>query len=97
MHNERKKWIPHHTPGHSPGHVVYYHQKDNVLIGGDLFTSRRQRIRKPMSIFTANMAQAIKSGQIVKKLKPKSLCVCHGNEVQDPHKQYDLLREKMLS
>src|SRR5208282_614094 len=25
-----------HTPGHSPGHVMYYLPKQNVLIGGDL-------------------------------------------------------------
>jgi glyoxylase-like metal-dependent hydrolase (beta-lactamase superfamily II) len=25
-----------HTPGHSPGHVVYYFPKENLLIGGDL-------------------------------------------------------------
>ena len=25
-----------HTPGHSPGHVVYYLPKEGVLIGGDL-------------------------------------------------------------
>jgi len=25
-----------HTPGHSPGHVVYYFSKEDLLIGGDL-------------------------------------------------------------
>ena len=25
-----------HTPGHSPGHVVYYLPKEGVLVGGDL-------------------------------------------------------------
>jgi hydroxyacylglutathione hydrolase len=25
-----------HTPGHSPGHVVYHFPKENVLVGGDL-------------------------------------------------------------
>jgi glyoxylase-like metal-dependent hydrolase (beta-lactamase superfamily II) len=25
-----------HTPGHSPGHVVYHFPKENLLIGGDL-------------------------------------------------------------
>ena len=24
------------TPGHSPGHVVFYHPKDKILIGGDV-------------------------------------------------------------
>jgi len=25
-----------HTPGHAPGHVMYYCASENVLIGGDL-------------------------------------------------------------
>jgi glyoxylase-like metal-dependent hydrolase (beta-lactamase superfamily II) len=25
-----------HTPGHSPGHVMYYFPEENVLVGGDL-------------------------------------------------------------
>jgi hydroxyacylglutathione hydrolase len=25
-----------HTPGHSPGHVMYYFESDGVLVGGDL-------------------------------------------------------------
>jgi glyoxylase-like metal-dependent hydrolase (beta-lactamase superfamily II) len=25
-----------YTPGHSPGHVAYYLQRENVLVGGDL-------------------------------------------------------------
>jgi glyoxylase-like metal-dependent hydrolase (beta-lactamase superfamily II) len=25
-----------HTPGHSPGHVVYHFPKEKVLVGGDL-------------------------------------------------------------
>jgi hydroxyacylglutathione hydrolase len=25
-----------HTPGHAPGHVMYYFEKDQILVGGDL-------------------------------------------------------------
>jgi glyoxylase-like metal-dependent hydrolase (beta-lactamase superfamily II) len=25
-----------HVPGHSPGHVVFYSQKEGILIGGDV-------------------------------------------------------------
>lgn len=79
--------IPIHTPGHSPGHVVYYHKEDRVLIGGDLFTSKNGRLRKPMAMFTSDMGQAVKSGRIVEKLKPNVISICHGNDVQLPHKQ----------
>jgi glyoxylase-like metal-dependent hydrolase (beta-lactamase superfamily II) len=39
---------PYFTPGHSPGHVVYYHEADDVLLAGDLFNSKNGNIRRPM-------------------------------------------------
>lgn len=80
---------PYLTPGHSPGHVVYYHEQDRVLLAGDLFTSKRGEIRKPMAMFTADMAEACRSGAIVKQLNPKRLEVCHGGPVFNPAGQVD--------
>src|SRR5699024_4050980 len=34
------QWI--HTPGHSPGHVSFYREKDKTLIAGDAFTTVKQ-------------------------------------------------------
>jgi glyoxylase-like metal-dependent hydrolase (beta-lactamase superfamily II) len=79
--------IPIHTPGHSPGHVVYYHQEDQVLIGGDLFTSKNGQLQKPMAMFTADMKEAVKSGRVIEKLKPNLVSICHGNDVKEPYKQ----------
>ncbi|MGZ4123234.1 MAG: MBL fold metallo-hydrolase [Tumebacillaceae bacterium] len=75
---------PYLTPGHSPGHVVYYHEQDQVLMTGDLFTSRNGKLHRPMPMFTADMAEAIRSSAIVGQLKPKRLEVCHGKPVFDP-------------
>ncbi|QYR20649.1 MBL fold metallo-hydrolase [Paenibacillus sp. sptzw28] len=82
---------PYLTPGHSPGHVVYYHEQDQVLLAGDLFTSKKGRLRQPMAMFTANMQEAIESSAIVRKLKPKPkrLEVCHGTPVMQPAEQMD--------
>ncbi|MDF2670049.1 MAG: fold metallo-hydrolase, partial [Paenibacillus sp.] len=80
---------PYHTPGHSPGHVVYYHEHDRVLLAGDLFTSRKGQLRKPMAMFTADMAEAMRSAAIVGKLKPARLEVCHGQSVLQPAEQLD--------
>ena len=52
---------PYLTPGHSPGHVVYYHEQDQVLLAGDLFTSKKGKLHQPMSMFTADMAEAVRS------------------------------------
>lgn len=82
---------PYLTPGHSPGHVVYHHEADDVLLAGDLFTSRNGKLRKPMAIFTGDMQQALESGQIVGRLKPQRLEVCHGGSVVEPARQLDAL------
>ncbi|TVP82444.1 MAG: MBL fold metallo-hydrolase [Alkalicoccus sp.] len=83
------------TPGHTPGHTVYYHQEDNVLLGGDLFTSSRKgKLRRPIPLYTYNMQLAVASGSIVKYLQPEILSLCHGTDIRQPHRQYDLYAEK---
>lgn len=72
---------PYLTPGHSPGHVVYYDETDKVLLAGDLFTSKRGKLHRPMAMFTADMAEAVKSIAIVKTLKPRRVEVCNGGPV----------------
>jgi glyoxylase-like metal-dependent hydrolase (beta-lactamase superfamily II) len=80
---------PYFTPGHSPGHVAYYHQQDQVLLVGDLFTAKKGKLRKPMTMFTADMAEAIRSSSIVRELKPLRLEVCHGTTVHHPANQLE--------
>jgi glyoxylase-like metal-dependent hydrolase (beta-lactamase superfamily II) len=86
---------PFWTPGHTPGHTVFYHQEDDVLLGGDLFTSSRKgKLRRPIPLYTANMPLAVASGSIVKYLQPEILSLCHGTEIRQPHLQYDVYAEK---
>lgn len=75
---------PYLTPGHSPGHVVYYHEADQVMLAGDLFTSKAGKLHKPMPMFTADMAEALKSSLILRELQPVHLEVCHGKAVKKP-------------
>ncbi|SDM94905.1 Glyoxylase, beta-lactamase superfamily II [Fictibacillus solisalsi] len=86
---------PYLTPGHSPGHVVYYHEKDQVLLAGDLFTSKNGKLKKPMPMFTANMEEALQSAEIVSQLNPKRLEVCHGNSVLNPREQMEAYRKSI--
>ncbi|WP_087972183.1 MBL fold metallo-hydrolase [Oceanobacillus rekensis] len=86
---------PYLTPGHSPGHVVYYHTEDRVLLAGDLFTSKKGKLHRPMPMFTGDMNEAVKSSSIVKQLNPKQLEVCHGNTVYNPIKQIDAYIQNM--
>lgn len=80
---------PYHTPGHSPGHVVYYHEQDGVLLAGDLFTSKHGKLRRPMPMFTADMTQAVRSSAVVAKVNPQRLEVCHGDAVLHPTDHLD--------
>ncbi|MFD0679135.1 MULTISPECIES: MBL fold metallo-hydrolase [unclassified Paenibacillus] len=86
--------VPYLTPGHSPGHIAYYHEQDQVLLAGDLFTTKRGQLKQPMASFTADMEQAVESGAIVAQLKPKLVSICHGGEVQLPHQQYEAYRRR---
>jgi glyoxylase-like metal-dependent hydrolase (beta-lactamase superfamily II) len=85
---------PYLTPGHSPGHVVFYHEKDEVLLAGDLFTSKKGKLKRPMPMFTADMNEALESSDILSQLKPKRLEVCHGEPVFQPADQLDDYQKK---
>lgn len=53
-----------------------------------------------MSMFTADMAEAVRSSSVVEQLKPKRLEVCHGESVLHPVdqlKEYVQKMEKKLS
>ncbi|MGO4376289.1 MBL fold metallo-hydrolase, partial [Paenibacillus sp. MCAF20] len=50
---------PYFTPGHSPGHTVYFHEADQVLLAGDLFSSKNGKLRKPL--FTPDMSEVLNS------------------------------------
>lgn len=86
---------PYWTPGHSPGHTVFYHQEDDVLIAGDLFWSRRGRLIKPR--FTEDMAQAIRSSAIVAELNPGRLEVCHGYAVHKAAGQIESYAQQTIA
>lgn len=77
------------TPGHSPGHVVYFHEQDRVLLAGDLVTSKKGQLNRPMPMFTADMAQALRSSLIVKQLRPQRLECCHSKPVMQPAAQVE--------
>ncbi|MFD2369304.1 MBL fold metallo-hydrolase [Brevibacillus sp. GCM10020057] len=86
--------VPYHTPGHAPGHVVYYHEEDRVLLAGDLFTSKGGKLHRPMPMFTADMTEAVKSSLILRELRPVHLEICHGKPVKNPAEQLDAYLER---
>ena len=45
-------WMVLHTPGHTPGHVSFFRERDRTLLVGDAFCTT-----KPESFFEAAVAQ----------------------------------------
>ena len=74
--------------------LFYYHEEDQVLIAGDLFTATRNgKLRPPMKGYTADMRQALASGErILKDYSQALVSVCHGSEVK---MLYEILRHRM--
>ncbi len=70
------------TPGHAPGHVVYYHEEDKVLMTGDLFITSREDLHPPIRKFSVDMNENIDSGAIVDDLKPALISSSHGEELE---------------
>lgn len=81
------RWI--HTPGHAPGHVSLWRDRDRVLIVGDAFVTTRQEavyaaitqaaeMHGPPAYFTPDWASARQSVQILAKLEPEIVVTGHG-------------------
>lgn len=81
------KWI--HTPGHSPGHVSFFREKDRALIVGDAFVTvkqeylykvitQEQEISGPPRYLTIDWQAAQESVNTLWKLKPTTAVTGHG-------------------
>lgn len=86
--------VPYPTPGHSPGHTAYFHKEDNVLISGDMFTSKRGKLTPPMKAFTADAQEAVESSRLIEELNPDLISICHGNDIEHPQNQLQAYLEK---
>ncbi len=85
---------PYWTPGHSPGHVVYFHRGENVLLAGDLFNGKRGKLIPPR--FTPDPELAMRSAfEIVRELDPERIEVCHGSTVYRPAGKLDDLKAEI--
>ncbi|MGE7218525.1 MBL fold metallo-hydrolase [Priestia koreensis] len=79
------------TPGHCPGHVIYHHTEDNVLLTGDLFITSSSDLHPPIRKFSVNMNTNIDSGRIIDEIKPHLISSSHGQDLfyhQDLYKKY---------
>ena len=85
------RWI--HTPGHTPGHVSLFRERDRVLIAGDAVTTVRQEsalavalqrreLHGPPAYYTQNWRAAAESVGRLAALEPEHLLAGHGEPLQ---------------
>ncbi|MCS5501345.1 MBL fold metallo-hydrolase [Lysinibacillus sp. A4] len=85
------RWF--HTPGHSPGHISLFREKDKVLIAGDAFVTVKQEslykvitqtkeISGPPQYFTTDWLAARASIEKLAILKPSVAITGHGLPMQ---------------
>jgi hydroxyacylglutathione hydrolase len=77
-----------HTPGHTPGHVVYFRDRDRVAIAGDVlanihFATHRSGLREPPHFFSADPAANRRSARLLADLRPLVVCFGHGPPLRD--------------
>ena len=71
-----------HTPGHTPGHLAYWHPERRVLIAGDALGSRlRGEIRAPLGAFSVDNRAVVASVRKLAALEPDVICFGHGPEI----------------
>jgi glyoxylase-like metal-dependent hydrolase (beta-lactamase superfamily II) len=78
-----------HTPGHTPGHVVYFRESDRVAIAGDLlvnmnFVTFQEGLRLTPWFFSADPRQNALSVLVLHRLRPAVVCFGHGPPLFEP-------------
>ncbi|HLX61189.1 MAG TPA: MBL fold metallo-hydrolase [Planctomycetota bacterium] len=82
-------WIWIHTPGHSPGHVSFWRERDRTLIAGDAFITTAQEsayavatqhpeMHGPPMFYTQNWDDARESVRKLSALLPEYVITGHG-------------------
>src|SRR5215210_5625555 len=82
------KWI--HTPGHTPGHISLFREKDGVLVAGDAVVTTRQEsifsvmtqkrvLSGPPKYFTPDWGAAARSVRELAALEPNVIVTGHGH------------------
>jgi glyoxylase-like metal-dependent hydrolase (beta-lactamase superfamily II) len=72
-----------HTPGHTPGEVVFYHPARKLLFSGDAVIERNGRLTLPAPKYATNLDQAIQSLARLRKLDVEVLLPGHGVPVTE--------------
>jgi glyoxylase-like metal-dependent hydrolase (beta-lactamase superfamily II) len=93
------RWI--HTPGHTPGHISLFRDRDRTLVAGDAFVTvknesalavltQRRHVCRPPAYLTMDWEQARRSVETLSELQPETAFTGHGQPMQG-----ELLRHEL--
>lgn len=71
-----------HTPGHTPGHVSFYHQTSKTLIAGDALVINNGELQCSSPYSTIDMEQAIRSLEKFKRFDIERVVCYYGGLMQ---------------
>jgi glyoxylase-like metal-dependent hydrolase (beta-lactamase superfamily II) len=94
-------WKYIYTPGHAPGHISLFRQRDKVLIAGDAFVTTKpesvmsimkqtRKISGPPKYFTYDWEAAGNSVRRLADLNPRIVATGHGKPMSGEEMQIDL-------
>ena len=92
------EWRYIYTPGHAPGHVSLFRDKDRVLIAGDAIVTtvqesvmsvmmQKKKLSGPPKYFTYDWEAARNSVRAIADLKPEIIATGHGKPMSGPEMQ----------
>ena len=87
------EWKFIHTPGHAPGHISLFRERDRVLLAGDAFVTTKQEsmtcaisqvkhLSGPPKYFTYNWTSAAESVRKLAALEPEIVATGHGQPMK---------------
>ncbi len=76
------------VPGHTPGHLAYWRDRDRTLLVGDVLTNLdpltgQVGLREPYRLFTPDPARNRESARKLLDLRPRLVCFGHGPPLRD--------------
>jgi glyoxylase-like metal-dependent hydrolase (beta-lactamase superfamily II) len=95
------EWKYLHTPGHAPGHISLFRQRDRLLLAGDAFVTTNQEsafsvllqkreMHGPPKYFTYNWTSSERSVKLLAGLEPAIVATGHGRPMQGSKMRQDL-------
>ena len=77
------------VPGHAPGHIALWRERDRTLVAGDVLFNRhpltgRAHLSEPPTFFTIHPETNRASIRRIAALRPRLACFGHGPVVRDP-------------